>query len=84
MNEVEPITECQVLEAAEKVSQRIRAFRLSDVYMELGFNPRSTVEWWGRTKVISPMKVSKILLKHGYIVSRLSASGTSRYEKKEV
>lgn len=83
MNEVEPITECQILEAAESLSQRIHTFRLHDVYMELGFNPRSTVEWWGRTKAVSPVKISCVLRKHGYIVSRFGASGKPRYEKKE-
>lgn len=80
---IEPITEPQILEAAEKVSQRIRIFGLHDVYMELGFNPRSRGEWWGRTKAVTPMKMSRTLLKHGYIISRLNASGASQYQKKE-
>lgn len=83
MIEIEQITEQKILEAAETLSQRIRIFGLDDVYMELGFNPRSRGNWWGRSKVITPMKMSRLLLKHGYIISRFSASGASRYEKRE-
>lgn len=60
-------SDAEILEAAKRASKRLYDFRLCDVYMELGYSPKSRDKWWRRTEAASFPRLSRVLTENGYL-----------------
>lgn len=81
MNNPNRASDAEILEAAERASKRLYDFRLCDVYMELGYSPKSHDKWWRRTEAASFPRLSRVLIDNGYL-SFKRGNGAAWYIKR--